>query len=474
MLGLFGTLNLAARSLQAQMTGMEVTGQNLANVNTTGYTRQRVELSATSDIGTYLGPEGTGVEATSIQQTISAILNQQIQNQSSVSGYWTGQQSALQNAQNGLNEYLNSSATSGTSSTGSTSASSTGLAAQLTGLFNAFQGVATSPTSTAARQTLVSQAQTVATSFNQVSSQLSKLNTSLNTTVGDGVTSANKLLSDIASLNKQISTAEFSGGSANDLRDEREQDLESLGGLVNFTSSTGTDGSVNVSVGGQTLVAGQQLADTLQTYTGTNGNAYVQTATGGVPLTLTGGSIQGTIEARDGSLATLQGGVDTLASTLITQVNSIYSGGYSMTGSTGANFFNGTNAGTITVNASLTNNPSLVQASGSATATGDNSVALQLAQLASSTQAALGGQTFLASYTQMVGGMGTDLQTANNQVSSQTAVAQMLSTQKNSVSGVSVDEEMTNMMTFQKAYEASSEVVKTVDQMLETTLAMKT
>lgn len=472
MLGLLGTLNLAARSLQAQMTGMEVTGQNLANVNTAGYSRQMVNLATTSDISTAVGPEGTGVQVASIQQAVSDLLNSQIQNQNSASGYWNGQQSALQSAQDGLNEYLNGA--SSTSSTNAASSSSTGLASQLSGLFDAFQGVATSPTSTAARQTLVSQAQTLSTTFNQVSKQLGSLNTSLNSTVSDSVDSANKLLSDIASLNKQIATAEFSGGSANDLRDAREQDLENLGSLVNFSTSTETNGAVDVSIGGQTLVSGYQVADTLQTYTGGNGNLYVQTATGGVPLTLSGGSLGGTIAARDGSLANLQTSVDTLASTLITQVNSIYSGGYSMTGTTGANFFNGTNAATITVNPSLTNNPSLIQASGSATATGDNSVALQLAQLAGSNQTALGGQTFISSYTQMIGNLGNDLQTANNQVASQKSVAQMLTTQRSSVSGVSVDEEMTNMMTFQRAYEASSEVVKTVDEMIQTTLQMKT
>jgi len=282
------------------------------------------------------------------------------------------------------------------------------------------------------------------------------------------------LLTDIAGLNKQISTSEFSGGNANDLRDEREQDLENLGSLVSFSSSTGANGSVNVAIGGQTLVSGDQVADTLQTYSGTNGNLYVQTAAGGVPLTLTGGSMQGTIAARDGTLATLQSGVDTLAGTLITQVNALHSAGYSMTGSTGANFFNGSNAGTITVNAALAANPSLIQASGSATATGDNTVALQIAQLASANETALGGQTFQASYTQMVGAMGDDLQTANDQVSSQSSVSQMLATQQSSVSGVSVDEEMTNLMSFQKAYEASSELVQTVNAMLETTIQMKT
>jgi flagellar hook-associated protein 1 FlgK len=472
MIGLFGTLNLAASALQAQMTGVEVSGQNLANVNTAGYSRQRVDLTTSPDISTTDGQEGTGVEVGSIEQTVSNLLNTQIQSQNSVGGYWNSQQSALQSAEDGLNEFLNGTTTS--SSSGTSTDTSTGLASQLSGLFNAFQAMAASPTSTSARQTVVSQAQSLATSFNQISSQLGSLNTSLNSSLSDNVTSANKLLSDIAGLNKQISTAEFSGGAANDLRDQREQDLENLGSLTNFSSSTGTNGSVNVSIGGQTLVSGNQVADTLQTYSGTNGNLYVQTATGGVPLTLTGGSMQGTIAARDGTLATLQNGVDTLAGTLITQVNTLHDAGYSMTGSTGANFFNGTNAGTITVNAALASNPSLIQASGSATATGDNSVALQLAQLASANETALGGQTFQASYTQMVAAMGNDLQTANNQVSSQSSVSQMLTTQRSSVSGVNVDEEMTNLMSFQKAYEASSELVKTVDQMMETTLAMKT
>ena len=471
MLGLLGTLNLAASSLQAQMAGVEVSGQNLANVNTAGYTRQRVNLTTTPDLGTEAGSEGTGVQVSSIEQTVNNLLNSQIQSQNSTGGYWTGQQTALQSAEDGLNEFLNGTASSSTS--GTTTDTSTGLNSQLSNLFNAFQAVATSPTSTSARQSLISAAQSLATSFNQVSSQLTSLNTTLNSSLSDNVTSANKLLTDIAGLNQQISTAEFTGGNANDLRDEREQDLENLGTLVNFNSSTGANGSVNVSIGGQNLVTGDQLSDTLQTYTGTSGNLYVQTATGGVPLTLTGGSMQGTIAARDGTLATLQTGIDNLAGTLITQVNTLHNAGYSMTGSTGANFFNGTNAGTITVNSALAANPSLIQASGNATATGDNTVALQLANLASANETTLGGQTFQASYTQMVGAMGDDLQTANDQVSSQSSVSQMLATQRSSSSGVSVDEEMTNLMSFQKAYEASSELVQTVNAMLETTIQMK-
>jgi len=287
------------------------------------------------------------------------------------------------------------------------------------------------------------------------------------------VDSANKLVSAIADLNKQIAAAQFSGGTANNLLDEREQDLESLSQLADIKTSTESSGAVDVSIGGQTLVSGSNVLDTLQTYDAGGGQMLVQTATGGTPLMLMGGSMAGTIDARDGTLATLQANINTLASSLITQVNAVHAGGYSLTGTTGADFFSGTDAATITVNASLVNDPSLIQAAGTATATGDNSVALQLADLAFTAQASLGDQTFSAAYGQTVASLGYDLQTTNNQVGSQTSVANMLSTQRGSVSGVNLDEEMTNLMGFQRAYEASAQLVTTVNQMMQTVLAMK-
>jgi flagellar hook-associated protein 1 FlgK len=473
MLGLFSTLNLASRSLQAQMTGVEVTGQNLANVNTTGYSRQTVQISASPDVLTPIGPEGTGADATSIQQVVSSLMNSQIQSQNSTSGYWNGQQTGLQSAQNALDEFLNGSgATSSTTSASEDSTTDTGLDGQLSTLFNDFQAVATSPTSVSARQALVGQAQTVAASFNNINSQLASVNASLNSSLSSDVTSANKLLTQIATLNSQITTADQSGGNANDLSDEREQDLENLSQLTNITTSNGNNGAVNVTIGGQTLVSGNTVNDTLQTYDPGNGNLLVQTATGGVNLTLTGGSMQGTIDARDGTVATLQNSINTLASTLITQVNTVNSTGYGLTGTTGNDFFNGSDAGTITVNPALVNDPSLIQASASATAPGDNTVALQLANLATATQSGLDNQTFNGSYDSSVATLGTALQDANNQVTDQTAVTSMLSTQRGSISGVNVDQEMTNMMTYQQAYQASAQLVDTVNTMLSETLSM--
>lgn len=473
MLGLFGTLNMAARSLQTQQAGVEVSGQNLANVNTAGYSRQRVDIQTSIAIPTAIGPQGTGANAMSIQQLVSAVLNTQIQNQSSTGGYWTGQQNALQSIQGALNEFLTGGNSASASSTSSTNTTSTGLATQLSGLFTAFQSVAASPGSLSARQALIGQAQSLATTFNQVGTQLEAQRTSLNASVTDAVGSANNLLTNIASLNKQIATAEFSGGTANELRDSRQQTLEQLAQLTNITTSTGTNGSVDVSIGGQSLVTGNQVLDSLKTYDAGGGNLLVQTATGGVPLTLTSGSIQGTIDARDGTLATLQNSINTLATTLITQVNAIHSAGYGLTGTTGAAFFSGTDATTIGVNQTLVDNPSLIQASNSATANGDNSVMLALAQLAASAQGPLNNLTFGDAYNQTVATLGGALQHADDQAANQSAVAKMLSNQRSSVSGVNLDEEMTNLMTYQRAYAASAELVKTVDQMLQVLLSMK-
>ena len=450
--------------MQTQMAGVNTAGQNIANVNTPGYSRQRVDITTTPDLATNGGYAGTGSQVAGIQQIVSNLLNGQIQSNGSDLGYQQGRQTALQSTQDALGEFLNS--TNGVSSSG--------LSSQLSSLFSAFQGVATSPNSISARQALIGAAQNLATGFNQVSQQFGTLKTALNTTVSSGVDSANQLLSQVADLNKQISTAEFSGGSANDLRDQREQALENLSKLANISTSTDSLGQINVSIGGQSLVSGRQQLDSLQTYDGGSGQLLVQTATGGASVALTSGSIQGTIEAGDNDLGDMQTKLDALASNLISAVNSVHNGGFSPSGTTGASFFNGTDASNISVNQSLADNPSLIQTSGSVTGTSDNSIALQLSQLASTAQSGLGNQTLGDFYNAAVTTLGTSLNDANTQVTNQSAVADMLTTQRGSVSGVNIDEEMTNLLTFQRSYTASAELLKTVDQMIQTTLGLKT
>jgi len=222
------------------------------------------------------------------------------------------------------------------------------------------------------------------------------------------------------------------------------------------------------------MVTGVNQSDTLITgFQPTTGRWLVQAQNGGAFLNLAGGSIEGDITVRDGAIAQLQTGLDTLASQLTTSVNSIYSSGFDLNGNTGQNFFTGTNAATIGVNSTLANDPTQFQASGAAGNTGDNSIVFALGQLASKPVTGLNNQTFTANYAATVANLGSSLATVNDQLTNAGAMTQMLTNQRSSVSGVNIDEEMTNLMQYQKAYQASAELISVVNQMLQTVVSMK-
>ena len=477
MLGLFGTLNLASQSLQTQMTGMEVTGQNLANVNTTGYSRQRRDITTSPDSNHQPRAEGTGADRTSIQQVVSQLAEQPDpiaeQHQRLL------ERPAVRPAKRPRCDWMNFSTAPARPAAPvppSTDTTDTGLDGQLSSLFNAFQSVATSPTSVSARQSLGGRRRRPWPPPSTISTrQLSQVNTSLNASLSSGVTSANQLLTKIATLNsRRLPRAQARAAMPTTWATSASRISKTSQHLTNITTSTGNNGAVNVTIGGQTLVSGNTVNDTLQTYDAGDGQLLVQTASGGVQLTLTGGSIQGTIDARDNTLATVQGNLNTLANTVVSQVNNILDNGYSSTGGTGNTFFTGSDASSIAVNAAVTNNPSLIQISSSSTSSGDNLVALQVSDLSSTAQSALNNQTFTDSYDSTITDLGTALDDANTEATDQTTVSDMLSTQRSSVSGVNLDEEMTNMMSFQSAYEASAQVVTTVNTLLGDTMTMKT
>jgi flagellar hook-associated protein 1 FlgK len=472
MPGLFETLNLGARSLQVQQQALQITGHNIANVNNPAYARQRLNLETSAPVDTPIGPLGTGVDAVGVQQIRSQLTDQQIQSEASVRGFLEAQQQAMQDAEAGLGQGVATSASGADSN--QASGDPNGIAAQLTSFFNSFQSLSTDPTSVAARQNVIGDATNLASRFNLTDQTLAKLQSQLDSSVQSDTTSANQLLSAIADLNRQIAGAETgSPGAANDLRDLRQSKIEELSKLVNIDVGQESNGSVDISIGGTTFVSGNQAVDSLEAYDAGNGHLSLRAQGSGTALTLTGGNIAGTIEARDGEVADLRNRLDTLASQLISQVNAVHAGGYGLNGTSGTDFFTGSGAGDIQLNAALANDPTLLQASGTAGAVGDNQVALALAQLAKSPNSGLDNQTFSQHYTQTIGAFGHALSSVNSRLSDQDTIDSMLAQERDSVSGVSLDEEMTNMMKFQRAFQASAQIITTVDQMLQTVIQMK-
>lgn len=467
MISLFGTLDMGSRSLGVQQEEMTVSGQNLANVNNSAYAEEQLAVSESTPDETSIGDEGTGVQVNGITEIRDPFLDTQIQGETSTTGSLTAQQTNLQNAEAYLNEQITSTISSDTPD------SANGLAADLSSMFAAFQSLTTDPSNLSLRTTATNAAQTVATQFTTVSAQLTNIQKGLNTSIQNDVATANQDLTTIASLNQQIVEAQNSGGSAVQLVDQREQTLESLAGVANFTTSAQANGAVNVSIGGITMVSGVNVTDGLQAYDPGTGNLMVEDTNSSTPITLTGGSIAGEITARDGALASLQSGLNTLASQLITNVNSIYSTGYDLNGNTGQDLFTGTDASNIGVNSTVLSDPSSFQASSAAGDAGNDSIALSLAKLGNQAIAGLGNQTFSSNYAQTVSDLGTSISNVNGDLSASQAVSQMLTTQRTNTSGVSLDGEMTNLIEYQKAYEASAELITTVNEMLQTVVNMK-
>lgn len=464
-MSLFTSLTSGASALDAQSYALQVAGKNLANVNNPSYAREQVLMGSTGGNGVALGAANSAPTALSVTQIRDAFLDRQVCQQSSVTSALTTEQTALQTAEAALGETVSS----GSSPTTGTDAGAS-LASQLTSLFNSFSSLAASPTDTGVRQTLVQNAATLTDSLNQTDASLAQVQAGLNTQIQGDTDNVNTLLQTIASLNTQITVSEVnSPGSAVDLRDARQAALESLAAQISFTTAPATSGgqiqvaTTDASGNPVVLLDGGTVTNTVA-FDGTNVTA------GGATLALTGGAIKGAMDARDGAIQTLRNSLDALAQQLVTSVNAAYN----PTGATG-DFFAaaGTTAGTIALDPSLTSTNLKASDGGNA---GDNTIALAVAGLASHTFSTGAGDAIDGTLTQYFSGtvsaFGQTLANLNNSVENQTSVDTLVKTQRASVSGVNLDEETTNLLMYQKAFQASSRFMSIIDNLLDNLIQM--
>ena len=463
MSGLFASLSSSVNALSAQSRAVEITGKNLANVNNAHYARQRVIFGDRGVVETAQGPESMGLVALGVEQLRDSLLDQQVLREVALTSGDQAEQQAYQRAQAGLGQSVNSAA----GASGSSSASDNGIAAALDDLFNGFQSLAANPTDTGQRQGLLQKATILTDRLQSADQRLSQIQTDLNSQIGTDATSVNQLLQTIADLNSQIGRFEINlPGSAVDLRDQRQAALEQLAAKIPIDVVNSTPSQIKV-VAKDSTGASVVLVD-LATVQGSIAFSGTQ-ITGGAsatPLALAGGSMQGALIARDGAVQDLRANLDALAAQLVTSVN----GAYNPTGSTG-DFFTAANttAGTISVASGVTSATLKASDGGSA---GDNTVALAITQLANHNFSIGSGDaingSFSAHFANTVSSLGQALAGANARVDNQTQIEQIVRTQRDGVSGVSLDEEMADLLKYQRAFQASSRVFTTIDDLLDT------
>jgi flagellar hook-associated protein 1 FlgK len=461
MSGLFASLTTTVKALNAHGRALETAGTNLANINNPAYSRQRILYGDRGTVVTPTGAESLGLEALGVQQLRDNLLDRQLMREISLKSSFEAEQSAYQRAQAGLGQSVSASGAADTNTTGSN-----GLGAALDNFFNAFQSLATTPTDVGARQTVMQSAAMLADRFQLADTRLGHVQSDINSQITTEVGTVNTLLSAIANLNGQIGRFEVNApGSAVDLRDQRQARLEELAAKLPFEVQEMAGGQIKVSgrdgSGAEVVLIDLNQVQATAAFDGTQ-------ILGGSPATalaLASGSLKGSLTARDGAVQNLRSNLDLIARQLVTSVNTAYN----PTGATG-NFFapGGLTAGTVRLEPGLT---ALNLKASDGGAAGDNTIALALAQIAHQRFSTASGDSLDGTlghfYSNSVAELGQALAGVNSRVEDQTNIEKLVRGQRDAVSGVSLDEEMADLMKYQRSFQASSRVFGVIDNLLD-------
>jgi len=459
--GLYDVLRMGLSSLRAQSRAIETVGRNMANVNNPTYARQRVIFGDVSPTGS----ASVGVDIIEVQQVRDVLLDRQFVREKSGAAALEAETAAYERGEAAMGETISSvSDPSLAATTGSNS-----LTNAMAGFFGAARQLSVDPTNSTQKQMFVQTAKTMTERFQFSNDRLAEVQADLTNQVSNDVDKANGLLTTIKELNLMIATQESKTGTkALTLRDQRQARVEDLAQVMNFKTTTLPDAPNQLQItatsasGVDTVILSG--GTTLETLT-FDGDA-LRVASSETALTLTGGSIKGHLTARDGALQTLRDSLDLLASQMVTSVNAAYN-----PSGTGQNFFDpaGTNASSIQLASGLTGLN--VRASVAGGAAGDSSVAQAISKLdirsfSSTSGDAING-TMGESYSAAISLFSYSLSQSRMNHENQTGVLNIVRGQRESTSGVSLDEEAAELMKFQRAYQASARVISVVDQMLD-------
>ncbi len=455
MPGLNTSLSIAVQALQAEQGALNVTTNNIANVNTPGYSREVVNFTEAPVSQEGNVAYGTGVTLQGFQSVRDQLLQLRIYEE-------TQQQSNSQTQLNSLNQIQSMF-----------SDPTQGVGGALSTFFNSLSQLSTDPTNTNSRQQVLSAANNLADSFQQAASNLAAIQSGADQAIPQTVTQINQLTQQIATLNAQVAQLQGQGQDPGTAQDQRDQLISQLSGLVDVSVTQTEHGLTLTTANGVPLVvAGQSFA--LQSGAGANGLQNVFSAQGqDITSQIQGGQLAGDLQIRDQVIPQLLSQLNTLASQFATSFNTTQKAGFDLSGKAGQNFFaplSSVTGAAANFSVAITD-PSLIAASSDGSA-GSNGNLSQL--IAIGNQQLPSGSTPMDMYSSLVQQVGNFGATATANVNASNLSLQQLNDQLSAVSGVSLDEETTNMLQYQRAYQAAARVVSTVDSMMQTLLNMGT
>lgn len=461
MTTLSGLLDLSSGALAADQAAVDISANNTANANTPGYTRELPVWQEQDSVSLNGQAYGSGVLVTGAASQRDRVLEQSIQ-----------QQTQLQQQSNTALTELNQIQSIFNDTSTATGASSTGIGASLNNFFNSLSSLESAPADGPTRQGVLVAAQNLAQSFNAASSQLQTETNSLNQQVGAVVGQVNSLLTNIATLNNQIKASD-PNTDAGVLEDQRQQDINQLSQYIGLNQiSTENNGITLTTTNGALLVSGGQSYALSTTISSGKINVVGNLAGTSQDITsgLTGGQLGGILQVRDTNIPQVQTKIDTLAYDIGTQVNTVNAGGLDANGNPGGNIFNlpvSLTGAASSISVAITD-PNLIAAAGAGEGVSGNTNVTAMANLQSS--AIVSGATPSDYYSAFLTQLGTTVSNVSTQNTAQQASLTQLTSQRNSLSGVTLDEEASNLTEYERSYQAASKLFTIVDSLMSSAL----
>lgn len=456
---LSGILSIARSALLTHQRSVSVASHNISNANTEGYSRQRAELSPGAALRYPFGAIGTGVQIAGIERARDVLLDRSVRDQTSLAAGAEQRFQTLRPIEDVFAEPTDA-----------------GLSASLDAFWSAWGDLSNDPTNSGARVQVRHAAQAVTGVFARLDGGFDDATLRGVDSMRLQVQEVNRITSEIAAINKQVVDVEAGGATANDLRDQRDLLTDKLAEFVPVNVVERSDGSTGVYLNGTSIVD-SGVARPL-TLTSVAGTYQLELPSGAAVPTSGSGSIGANLDLVNNEIPALRQRIDSLASAFVGSVNTLHQTGTNPLGNTGVDFFDpaGTTARTIAVSSAV-----LADAQEIAAGTpdglgqyqaGQNDIAIGMSQMRDATQGALAGQTFSAFYGDVVVDVGLAVSNAQSSLEAHDTARLQADARRAEVSGVSVDEELVDLMRFQQAFEAAARLVNTADEMIQTVLAM--
>lgn len=444
--------NIAKSSLFAHQQALAVTSANLANANNPAYTRQVVMFGSTPPDHRATFSFGTGVAVNDVVRIRNNVTDIQIRNNNQKYYEADKKSMILKQVETLFSE-----------------PSDYGLSSLFTNFFNSFDELAVDPLSTSLRTNVVQSAQSISEKVKSIYQGIKQTQNDVRADARNVVSTVNNLVEQIHIANKQIYEASVVGHYANDLIDQRDAMLDELSQYVNINVNIDENNVANVSVGGVFAADGLHHVQFKLDQDGEN--LYLVNEEGSGRVSLNGGSLNGLIDLFNNELPNQISDLESIVNSFMDNVNSIHQEGYSITDPpvTGINFFTNFENGELMINEDILNEPYNIAVSEDGSS-GNNKIALKMAELKN--KEILNGKTLSDNYSDYVSGIANEINLQDQNAESYSLVLNQLNLQKMEYSGVSTDEEMVNVMQFQRSYDAAAKLINVADELLDTLLSL--